>query len=228
MSQIEIIPAVLVKSREELFSVSKKLQPFATALQLDVVDGVFDDDIAWPYIAPNMLDDISNVRLPHADELFWEADLMVKNPRTLGEQLIGIGVRRIIAHIEAFTDDDAAREAFEVWGHAGARVGVSIRLETPIAAVEGVFYDVEMIQVMGIAEIGAQGHAFDERALVRVRELRNRFPQAIISVDGGVNATNATALVVAGANRLVVGSAILKANDPRAAYEEMVKTVAKI
>ena len=74
---------------------------------------------------------------------------------------------------------------------------------------------------MGIAEIGEQGHTFDERSIERVSELRDAYPNVPISVDGGVDKGNAGALVAAGASRLAVGSAIWNSGDPAAAFEAL-------
>lgn len=221
-STTEIVPAVLPKSREELYALTERIEMFAESVQFDIVDGVFDDDISWPFTAPGIMEDISTFRLPYLEKILWEADLMVKEPRAIGHALIRAGASRIIAHIEAFQDVAEARSTFEDWQKAGAQAGVSLLLDTPISAIEELFYDVQVIQIMGIANIGAQGLPFDSRAVSRVHELRNRFPQAVIDVDGGINLSHVKELIVAGANRLIVGSAIMKAHDPEAAYKEIV------
>ena len=222
--QCEIIPAVMPVDRGALATLADVVRPFAQTVQLDIMDGVFVQGTSWPLAKG----DFEGLRLPYAEEIFWEVHLMVKDPSALGGMFIQAGARRVIAHIEAFTDIDAAREAFGSWQKGGVQAGVSLLLDTPISALEELIHDVEVVQVMGIQEIGAQGRPFDLRAMVRVRELRNRFPQAIISVDGGVNVQNASQLAMSGANRLCVGSAILKANDPRAAYEGIVRAVANV
>lgn len=222
---IDIIPALLVKSREELMALASRVEPFAETVQLDVVDGVFDDDLSWPYASPGVLEDFSDFRLPYPEKIFWEADLMVKDPRGIGLALVHAGASRVIAHVEAFSNADEARSVFEEWQKEGAQAGVSLLLQTPPSAIDDIFHDVQMIQVMGIAEIGAQGHRFDERAGARVSELRARYPEVVIAVDGGVTVEHAAALAHAGANRLVVGSAIIKSDNPKAAYEELCRIV---
>lgn len=222
---VEIIPAILARNRNELLSLVARVEPFAKTVQLDVVDGIFDNDISWPYTNVGTLEEFSGFRLPHLQKIFWEVDLMTKDPRELGERFVVAGASRVIAHIEAFEHADRAREVFETWHVAGAQAGVSLLLDTPIAAIEDILFDVEVVQIMGIAEIGAQGLPFDERVIVRVRELRERAPQTIIAVDGGINVEHAKELVRAGANRLAVGSAIIKSDDPHAAYRELCAAV---
>jgi len=70
------------------------------------------------------------------------------------------------------------------------------------------------VQCMGIKKIGFQGQSFDESVIERVRLLRASFPQLMISVDGGVNESNIVALAEAGADHLVVGSAIWSSETP--------------
>ena len=72
---------------------------------------------------------------------------------------------------------------------------------------------IDFVQFMGIENIGYQGEPFDERVFEKIRELRERFPDTIISVDGGVSLENADKLIEAGANRLVSGSAIFESGD---------------
>lgn len=72
------------------------------------------------------------------------------------------------------------------------------------------------ILVMGVVP-GWSGHKMLEGTLARVQEVRSLCPNAQIVVDGGVNENNASALVVAGANKLVIGSYLFRASDRKAA-----------
>ena len=205
-------------------ALADKLKPFASILQLDIMDGVFAAGISWPL----MPDDFEGLALPHAEEIFWEVHLMAKEPLELGLNFIRAKARRIIGHVEALGDENAARDICDSWHGAGAEVGLSLLLETPISAIENLVHDVDEVQVMSIAAIGAQGRPFDVRAVARVRELRNRFPHIRIAVDGGVNAVHARELVEAGADRLCVGAAIMRAPDPKAAYDEIVRAAGHV
>ena len=76
---------------------------------------------------------------------------------------------------------------------------------------------------MGIAKIGYQGEPFDERAPEQINQLRVKYPNLAISVDGGVSLETAPLLKAAGANRLVAGSAIFGASDIALAIRELKK-----
>ena len=225
---VDIVPAILPKSRDELVASAEKVHTFARIVQLDVVDGVFSGGLSWPYVTPGNAEDFSDFRLPYSDVIFYEADLMVKEPLQIGLSLIHSGARRIIAHAEVFEDDNAARDTLDAWRSAGAEVGISILIDTPVSAIEGIVRDVSMVQVMGIASVGAQGHPFDPRAIARVQELRAHFPEVTIAVDGGIGLTHGHELARAGAQRLVIGSAIIKNDDPQAAYVQAVNSVEHI
>jgi thiamine monophosphate synthase len=74
---------------------------------------------------------------------------------------------------------------------------------------------------MSVATIGAQGAPFDSRAIGRIRDLHERLPDLPLAVDGGVSVVNIDSLVEAGATGFSVGSAIMRAPDPAAAYTEI-------
>src|SRR5690606_8604221 len=108
------------------------------------------------------------------------------------------------------------------------QLGFSIGNDTPLETLEAVIGYADYIQLMGIATIGAQGQPFDERVIERIRTFSDAHAATLpISIDGSVNADTLPRLVEAGADRAVVGSAILGAADPRVAYEALVKCVVR-
>lgn len=66
---------------------------------------------------------------------------------------------------------------------------------------------------MGIEKIGFQAQPFDVRVLENVKKIKEIYPSILISIDGGVNLQSAPMLVEAGADRLVVGSALFNSNS---------------
>ena len=206
----------------ELSSVSEALSQFATEIQLDIADGAFAPVTSWPYRHPQWseLEALTGGRgLPHADRIFYEAHLMVQEPLDIGMLLARAGVKRIIPHAEAIVSDPEAHTFFTQWREAGAHeVGLALLIDTPLEAIDAFIDECDVVQIMSIAHIGAQGQPFDDRALSRVEEFHARYPDKMVSVDGGITEANVDALVRAGANRLCVGSAISKATDPAAAF----------
>ena len=76
---------------------------------------------------------------------------------------------------------------------------------------------------MGIKEIGSQGQPFDERVLSRIRELKSIAPAILVSIDGSVTTETLPRLKEAGALRFISGSAILKAEEPREAFDALLR-----
>jgi ribulose-phosphate 3-epimerase len=90
-----------------------------------------------------------------------------------------------------------------------------------LALIEACMGDIDFVQFMGIAKIGAQGQPFDERVLEKVRVFHARHPDVPIQVDGGVSVKNAKKLLSSGVSTLVMGSGILRAKDPAALIAEI-------
>ena len=218
----EILPAVMPKTFDDLERQVECVLPFTTAIQIDVMDGVFVGKRSWPFTTG----EVPEV-LPNAEEIFYEVHLMIDNPYDIGAAFISVGAKRIIAHIEVFDDVAAARACLCSWRALGAEVGISLLLDTPLERITPLLDEkiVDMVQVMSIAQIGVQGNPFDERAYSRLEELRLAYPWLMLAVDGGVSETNIRALKEAGASHFGVGSAILNARDPQAAYEHLCDSI---
>ncbi len=195
---------------------------FALELQLDIADGVFAPVTSWPYIGTQYKEYETAVaggaKLPHVDAIAYEAHLMVADPRSIGTLLAKAGCKRIVAHIETL-DAESAQEVFAAWKAAGAKeIGVALLIDTPLTDIAPYVAHIDVVQLMSIAKIGAQGQPFDERILSRVEELHAMYPEMMVSVDGGVAEANVEDLTRAGANRLCVGSAISRSAEPAATY----------
>ncbi len=199
---------------------SGEFAAFSTELQLDIADGVFAPVVSWPYTDDSLARaQIIREQLPHAETINYEVHMMVQSPADVGEMLARLGSKRLLPHIEALPDADLARAMFARWRAAGAReIGLAILIDTPLESLDALIPEVDVVQLMSIARIGAQGQPFDERALQRVEELHATYPDLLVSVDGGISEANIELLVRAGANRLCVGSAISKSADPARAF----------
>lgn len=209
---VEIIPAVLVKDEREFRQKVEALGEAVETIQLDAMDGKFVENVTWA--DPNRL---AKMPLP----MSFEVHLMVDDPLSTLEGWSRSGCIRAIIHAEAV--DDAA-EALRQIKAFGMEAGLTFNPETPIDDIEDAVEEADVVQVMGVAP-GRMGQEFDRRALDKVRELRDRWPDLIISVDGGVSVGIARALAEAGADRLVAGSAVWKDGAPLKAIEALEKDV---
>jgi len=213
-----IVPAIMADEWDSLTDQIELVAKGATKIQIDVMDGHLVPSFSFPY-NKTILD---GQRIPLTDSIYFEVHLMVQHPHEVGLRFIAAGANSIVAQIEGFRDGEASR-VFNEWKEMGADTGVSLLLDTPLEQVTDLIEsgDVSVVQVMSIARIGYQGEEFDERALVRIAQLRSRYPDVIIAVDGGVNEKTLEALLDAGANSFGVGSAIMKASDPGQALESL-------
>ncbi len=128
--------------------------------------------------------------------LVFEAHLMVANPEVIVERWAGRGAKRIIIH--SLGGSTAKLK--------GVEIGLGVELHVSLEDIFPLIPQVDFLHLMSIAEIGEQGHPLDQRIFDRIKKVKEKFPQTLISVDGGINTTNYQALTDAGADRLVVGS----------------------
>lgn len=158
---------------------------------------------------------------PLWEEFNFEADLMAPNQTHIAEAMVQLGAARIVVHASGGEAREAL-QALQIYrtGDFAVEAGIALRsADTPevLKEFEGLY---DYVQVMGIAQEGSQGQPPDERAVALVRALREVHPSLLIQVDGAV-APRVREFVEAGASRLVVGSAIISADNPRAVYKEL-------
>ncbi|MCK5059837.1 MAG: hypothetical protein KAR00_01660 [Candidatus Pacebacteria bacterium] len=225
----EIIPAIIPKSFDELQQKMALAAGLVSLVQIDILDGKLTPKASWPYVE-NTDVDFDNILkekkgFPFWEQLNFEADLMVEEPEKIWHDWVTAGVKRIIIHcesrcvLEKLIDDIVARSVPKE-SPLYTELGVAINIETPLEKLELLVPKIDFVQFMGIAKIGFQGEPFDERVIEKIKEFKSKYPDIIVSVDGGVSLENAPALISAGAERLVVGSAIFGNLDISSVIEE--------
>ncbi len=209
-----IIPAIIPESREHLEETLILVSSFTHEVQIDIVDGSFVPFTSWPYGEGEAIEELK----PLIKDFNVEVDLMVEEPETVIESYLQAGVRKVVIHLESTTKLEeiiAFKERYDF------RLGLSINSDTDVHALIEVMASADYVQLMGIAHIGSQGQPFDTRVLTRITELLKINPNLLISIDGSVNLETLPQLYIAGARRFVAGSSILKAGDPKRAYETL-------
>lgn len=218
---IEIIPAIMPKSYDDLVEKMRLFVGVVPLVQLDIMDGRFVMARTWPYFPgdQHFARIVSEEEgMPEWETLGFEVDLMVGRPEEAILQWIRAGASRIIVHVEGMKDFEAIREAIP---EGLIELGLALNTTTSLSTIESYLDRIDFVQCMGIARIGFQGEEFDERVLAHIRALRASRPDMPISVDGAVNFETARVLVDAGATRLVSGSAILESDDVALAIDDM-------
>ena len=219
-----VVPAVLPASKRELeerLRLLGNLLPVAR-IQIDVVDGQLAAPASWPYTAPEEIQTMvgRSEMLPSLDRLEYEIDLMCFDAVGGAESWLALGATRLTFHPESSAD--LPKYFAEARNRLGRFItfGLALNLDSSLALVRHCADELGYVQFMGIAHIGRQGEAFDERVFEKVKTFRQMYPDVPVQVDGGVSLTNAIKLVSLGVTNLVVGSSILKADDPLVAVEK--------
>ena len=221
----EIIPALMPKSYADLYEKVARVRDLVKTIQIDVMDGHFVPPLGWPL--QEQEEDHEEFRklvsgellLPFGKEVVYEADLMILRPEESIKDWVGAGFARIILHIES---GKKISEIINEWKGI-VEIGIAASALTANEDLYPLVEKADFIQLMGIEKIGYQGEPFDERVLHTISALRKKYPEAIISVDGGVNEMTAEKIAAASANRLCIGSAIWASANPAEAVRRFQK-----
>ncbi|KAI9320422.1 ribulose-phosphate 3-epimerase [Dichotomocladium elegans] len=147
---------------------------------------------------------------PHTDAYF-DCHMMVSEPARWVDDIAKAGGEMYCFHLEA-TDDPLS--VIRQIHKAGMKAGVAIKPKTPAEAVMGeVAEEADMILVMTV-EPGFGGQSFMEECMPKVETLRRKYPNKDIEVDGGISMKTIDKSADAGANVIVAGTGIFKAEDP--------------
>lgn len=189
--------------------------PGVERVQVDFGDGDF---IPAKLLPPSEIDVLNPA-------LHWEAHLMCKEPKDFLDYQI-CGFRTLLIHYEAFKNADDVKAALSNIRTLNLKAGLVFNPDTPISVANDFAGLADLFLIMGVVP-GKQGQAFIEKTLERIAELRKLLPNAIIEVDGGVNAQNIKAISEAGADLIVVGSALVKVADVNLAYERLAAEIGR-
>ena len=182
-------------------------------LHLDIMDGVFVPNISFGFPVLKYVAKLTDKPL--------DVHLMIVEPQKFIPEVKALGAYLMNVHYEA------CPHLHRVVGQipdAGMKAGVTLNPATPICVLEDIICDVDLVLLMSVNP-GFGGQKFIEETYDRVRVLKAEIDRQgldiPIQVDGGVSASNAAALVDAGASILVAGSAVFKAEDPAAVIAAM-------
>lgn len=207
---IEIIPAILTESEEELVRLVYMMERAGVKrAHLDICDGMF-----VPARTLNGYDALARLQT----DIMFDVHLMVRNPEEQTAQWCAVpNADRLIIHVEAVNDFASLS------GHTtgcGKTIGVAINPETPMERLKAAKGMTNLVQFMTVHP-GRQGRPFVPEVLERVATLHAAHPDITIMLDGGISPQNARACVAAGASALVSGSYVMRSTDMRRAIEEL-------
>ena len=215
---IEIIPAIMPRSFQELREAAESVNGLVGTAQIDIMDGDFTPATTWPYTEG---DETPDRQLPYKDSHKLEIDLMVANPEEVVDAWVDAGASAIILHLESLEDPSTVIANLKL---QDIKVGLSINPSTKSSILEEWIESVDFVQFMGNDKIGYHGVKLDENVYDKIKELRKLHPKLEISVDIGVNFETAPKLVKAGATKLVSGSAIYDSPNVEEAILKLAKS----
>jgi ribulose-phosphate 3-epimerase len=189
----------------------------ADALHLDSMDGRFVPNLTW---GPKIVADLRRLTT-----LPFDCHLMIVEPEKYCGDFRTAGADIITFHYEATVH---AHRLLQYLRSIGAKASIGINPQTPTAMLVDLIEECDQILVMSVNP-GFGGQAFIERALVKLREVREmidaRNPACELEVDGGIGLATIERAVEAGATMLIAGSSIYAAPDPPAALRELRRRV---
>ena len=143
-----------------------------------------------------------------------DVHLMIIDPDRYIETFAGLGAAVLTVHYEAC---DHLHRTLQKIKSCGMKAGVALNPHTPIASLNSIIQDIDLVCIMSVNP-GFGGQSFIENTFEKVKELKKLINQhnsdCLIEIDGGVTNTNYSELIACGADVLVAGSYVFKAENP--------------
>ena len=175
-------------------------------LHMDIMDGVFVPNISFGF---PVMEAVSSICQKPLDVHF-----MIVHLERYISQTAKLGAMMMNVHYEACTHLHRTIQEIHL---AGMKAGVTLNPATPVSVLEDIIHDIDMVLLMSVNP-GFGGQKFIANTINKVKRLRQMIDKtksdALIEVDGGVQAKTAPILVEAGVDVLVSGSYIFRAEDP--------------
>ena len=204
---VKIAPSILAADFANLERDTKMINSSeADWFHIDIMDGVFVPNISFgmPVLAA-----IQN----HAKKPL-DVHLMIVDPDRYIETFAELGAAILTVHYEAC---DHLHRTLQKIKSCGMKAGVALNPHTPIASLDSIIQDIDLVCIMSVNP-GFGGQSFIENTFEKVKELKKRLNQHnsdyLIEIDGGVTDTNYSELIACGADVLVAGSYVFKAENP--------------
>lgn len=231
---IKLAPSVLASDFSRLGEVAASIgNNHCDLVHLDVMDGHFVPNITMgPMIIKAMR--------PYT-ECFFDVHLMISEPEKYIPAYAEAGADGITFHYEAVRDqilaqyaqgqelsaqslqsrvDEKMKKLVSQIHDLGKKAAIAINPNTPVNCVENLLGDIDMLLIMTVFP-GFGGQKFMPETMDKVKEVRRRFPQLDIQLDGGISPSNMEMVTQCGANVLVMGTAYFNSEDPVGLVEKV-------
>ncbi|MFC1655474.1 ribulose-phosphate 3-epimerase [Patescibacteria group bacterium] len=205
--EIKVAPSILSADFGRLNEDIATVDEYCDYIHVDVMDGHF---------VPNLTFGAPVAKYIKSKKPL-DVHLMIENPEKYIEDFAKAGTDVLTVHYEAAHDLDGTLA--EIKKH-GMKAGASIKPATPVEVLDPYLKDLDWVLIMSV-EPGFGGQSFMPNALGKISWLREQAPGLDIAVDGGITDKTGKECVDAGANILIAGSYIFKADDRIAAIKSL-------
>ena len=207
-----ISPSILSADFSDLKNEIKKVEPYVEWLHIDVMDGHFVPNISIGVPVVKSIRKITN--------LFLDTHLMIENPEKYIDAFCEAGSDLLTIHYEAVKENTP--KVIEQIKKRNIKAGLSIKPNTKASQIKEYIDLCDLILVMTV-EPGFGGQKFMENCAYKIKEIKEftKNENLIIQVDGGINDITGQICKKLGANSLVSGNYLYKADDIKTAIESL-------
>lgn len=211
---VKIAPSIISADFSRLGEEVKEVKEAgADLIHIDVMDGHFVPNIT---VGPLVVEALSRVT-----DLPLDVHLMIASPEKYIEEFGKAGAKILTVHVEACPH---LHRIIQTVKKMGIEVGASLNPATPLTALEHILEDLDMVLLMSVNP-GWSGQDFIPQIIPKIKRLREMIDKGgykiLIEVDGGVKVDNSAKIAHAGADILVMGSAIFGTKDYKKTIEKV-------
>lgn len=210
---VQIAPSMLAADFLHLEKDVQLVNKYADMFHLDIMDGTFVPNISYGFPVVEAISRIATKPL--------DAHLMIIHPEKYVDRFAKVGVHMLSFHLNAV--DNAGQVLAQIRA-AGMRPGLAINPDIPVEKLFPYLDQCDYVVLMSVFA-GFGGQKFIEATYKRLAavkaEVERQGVACLIQVDGGISAANSQRLIDLGADILVAGSAVFKAEDPASVIAAM-------
>ena len=184
-------------------------------IHCDVMDGVFVPNISFGFPVIKAIRSVSDMPI--------DVHLMIVDPGRYVGAVRDTGATLMNVHYEACTHLHRVVHSIH---EAGMKAAVTLCPATPVSSLRDIIFDLDMVLLMSVNP-GFGGQKFIANTVAKTRRLRSLIDRsgskALIQIDGGINHETGRLVAQAGADSVVAGSAVFKAENPELYISELAK-----